>query len=111
MLKILTSSLFISLLASSSVFAEEQHNHSQGMGHEGMQAMQLTNGVAKMVDQKNGKITLQHGEIVKVMPAMTMSYRVKQMQQLQSIHAGDKVRFALEKMNNNYVVTHIEVAK
>lgn len=110
MLKILKRGLFIAILASSSTFAEEQHNYSQGMGHDG-QATQLTKGVAKMVDLKNSKITLQHGEIVNVMPAMTMSYHVKQAQQLESIHAGDKVRFALEKMNNNFVVTHIEVAR
>ena len=72
---------------------------------------QLTDGVVEKVDLKNGKITLQHGEIVNVMPAMTMSYRVKQVQQLESIQAGDKVRFALGKMNNDYVVTHIEVSR
>lgn len=138
MQKTLMSSLFIAFLASSGAFAEEQHKHSQGIGHDGMQQMdhaamksmrdnmlaakempqddgqatQLTGGMVKKVDLKNGKITLQHGEIANVkMPAMTMSYRVKQAQQLESIHADDKVRFAVEKLNGEFVVTHVEVVK
>lgn len=103
MQKILTSSLFLAFLASFSAFAAEQHDHS--MGHDGMQQMDqaamkaihdnmhagkamphndgqatpLTDGVVKKVDAQNGKITLAHGEIANIkMPAMTMSYRVKQ---------------------------------
>lgn len=125
---VLTSGLFLALLANFTVFAAEQHNHSQGMNHGAMQktesaqmkamphgdgqAMQLTDGVAKKVDQKGGKITLQHGEVANVkMPPMTMSYRVKQAQQLESIHAGDKVRFAMDKVNDEFVVVHIKVVK
>ena len=117
---VLTSGLFLTLLASTGAFASEQHNHSQGMNHETMQkmdhaamkAMTLTDGIAKKVDVQNGKVTLAHGEIVSVkMPAMTMSYRVKQAQWLESIHADDKVRFAMEKVNNEFVIVHIEAVK
>ena len=109
----LTGGLFFAMLASSTAFAvAEQHNHSMdreaAMSHDAGKAMPLTDGLVKKVDQKNGKITLQHGDIEDVMPAMTMSYRVKQAQQLESIQAGDKVRFAMEKLNDDYVVTHIE---
>lgn len=116
----LMSSLFLALLVSTGAFAAEQHNHSQGMNHEAMQqmapaatkAMPLADGVVKKVDAQNGKITLQHGEIANVkMPAMTMSYRVKQAQQLESIQAGDKVRFAVDKLNGEFVVMHIEAVK
>ena len=136
MQRTLLSSLFISLLVSYSVGAEEQHD--RGMSHDGMQQMDpaamkamhdnmhggkamphddgqtmpLTEGIAKKVDQQGGKVTLQHGEIANVkMPAMTMSYRVKQAQQLESIHAGDRVRFAMEKVNDEFVVVHIETVK
>lgn len=115
----LLSSLFLALLASTGAFAAEQHNHGQGMKHEAMQqmasaatkAMPLNDGVVKKVDMQNGKITLQHGDIANVMPAMTMSYRVKKTQQLEPIHAGDKVRFTMEKLGDDYIVTHIEVAR
>lgn len=123
----LTSSLFLALLASTGAFAAEQHNHSQGMSHEAMQkaehaqmkamphddgqAMPLIDGTVKKVDLKSGKITLQHGDIANVMPAMTMSYRVKQAQWLESIRAGDKVRFAMDKLNGEFVVVQIEAIK
>ena len=122
----LTGSLFFSLLVSTNAFADGQqgqtgnHDAMQQMDQAAMKVMQhgdgkampLTDGVVKKVDLKNGKVTLQHGEIANVkMPAMTMSYRVKQAQQLESIHAGDKVRFAVDMLNNDYVVTHIEVVK
>lgn len=114
---VLTSSLFFAMLVSSTAFAEGQHNHSQGMNHEAMQqmdmaqmkAMQLADGIVKKVDLKGNKITLQHGEIASVkMPAMTMDYRVKQAQWLESIHAGDKVRFAMDKVNEEFVVVYIK---
>ena len=108
----LTGGLFFAMLAGTGAGATEQHNHSMdreaAMSHDAGKAMPLTDGLVKKVDQKNGKITLQHGDIVDVMPAMTMSYRVKQAQQLESIQAGDKVRFAMKKLNDDYVVTHIE---
>lgn len=123
---VLTNNLFIALLACTSAFAAEQH--SQGMKHDATQQMdhaamkamhrddgqsvQLTDGIVKKVDQMDGKITLQHGEIANInMPAMTMSYRVKQAQWLQSTHSGDKVRFAIDKLNDGYIVTHIEVVR
>jgi len=136
MRKTLTSSLFLAFLASTSAFAAEQHDHS--MGHDGMQqmdpaamqamhdnmhvgkamphddgqAMLLSDGIVKKVDAQKGKVTLTHGEIANVrMPAMTMSYRVKQAQWLESIHVGDKVRFAMDKVNDEFVVVHIEAVK
>lgn len=115
---ILASSLVFSLLVGSAAFAEAQQGHTmnreamQKMDMAQMKAMPLTDGVAKKVDQKSGRITLQHGEVSNVkMPAMTMSYRVKQVQQLESIHAGDKVRFAMDMVGDDYIVTHIEAAK
>lgn len=117
---VLTSSLFFAMLASSAAFAEGQHNHSQGMNHEAMQqmdtaqmkAMPLADGIVKKVDLNGSKITLQHGEIANVkMSAMTMSYRVKQAQQLESMRAGDKVRFSMDKVNDEFVIVHIEAIK
>lgn len=117
---VLTSGLFLTMLAGTGAFASEQHNHSQGMNHEAMQQMDhaamkempLTDGIANKVDAKNGKVTLTHGEVANVkMPAMTMSYRVKEAQWLKSIQAGDKVRFAMDKVGNEFVVVQIEAVK
>jgi Cu/Ag efflux protein CusF len=88
------------------------HGAMQPMNQAQAKVMPLIDGVARKVDHKGGKITLQHGEIASVkMPAMTMGYRVKQPQQLESIQPGSKVRFMMEKMGDDYIVTHIEPAR
>ncbi len=113
MRKIIKIGLFSVLLASTSVIAAEP----QHMNHEAMQAMtkdagqQWSDGVVKKVDQKQSQITLKHSAIAGSMPAMTMSYRVAPSESLKSMHAGDKVRFVLEKNHEAYVVTHIEVLR
>ena len=117
---ILTGSLILGLLTCFGAWAVDQHDHTQGMNHEAMQSMsmpagnavQMTEGIVEKVVQKEGKITLRHGEIASAkMPAMTMSYRVKQAKWLESIHVGDKVRFAIDKQNDEYVVTQITPVK
>lgn len=113
----LTCGLFLSLLAGATAFAEGQpgqagkHDTMQQTNQAAAKATQLTEGIVKKVNLMGGNITLKHGEIVNVMPAMTMTYRVKQAQQLESIRVGDKVRFAVEMQNDDYVVTHIELVK
>ncbi len=114
----LAISIFLVFLASAPAFSGDQHGHElnhdavQGTHQAGKQTMKFNEGIAKKIDQKNGKVTLQHGDITSVnMPAMTMNYRVKDVLQLKSLNAGDKVRFSMEKINNDYVVTHIELVK
>lgn len=115
MRQIIKISLFLVWLASTSAIAAEH----QYLNHEAMQAatmeagraMQWSDGMVKKVDQKAGQITLKHSAIAGSMPAMTMSYHVVPAESLKSIQAGDKVRFVLEKDNEAYVVTHIEVVR
>lgn len=96
MKKILSSSFsFVFLLASLSVFAAPLHD-----------------GVVKKLYQKKAIVTLQHGDLAEVgMPAMTMDYSVRHAQDLAALHAGDKVRFTLEKRGADYIVIHIEAVK
>lgn len=75
-------------------------------------AAPLHDGLVKKLDQKKASVTLQHGDIAEVgMPAMTMSYPVRHAQELAALHPGDKVRFAMEKHDADYIVTHIEAVK
>lgn len=92
---LLSSFSFVFLLASLSVFAAPLHD-----------------GVVKKLDQKKATVTLQHGDIAEVnMPAMTMSYPVRHAQGLANLHPNDKVRFTMEKKQDDYIVTHIEAVK
>lgn len=62
----------------------------------------------RKVDKDSGKVTLKHGPIANLeMPPMTMVFRVKEPKMLDTLKAGDKVRFKAEKVQGNYTVTEI----
>ncbi|HET9644680.1 MAG TPA: copper-binding protein [Burkholderiaceae bacterium] len=66
-------------------------------------------GEVRKVDSAQQKVTLKHGEIKGLdIPAMSMAYRVKDPGQLMHIAAGDRVRFAIEKIDGTYTVTTIQ---
>jgi Cu/Ag efflux protein CusF len=68
-------------------------------------------GEVRKIDKAQAKITLKHGEIKSLdMPPMTMVFRIKEARMLDALSVGDKVRFAAEKQDGNYVVTQISKA-
>jgi len=65
----------------------------------------------RKVDKDAAKITLKHGEIKNLeMPAMTMVFQVKDKAMLDKVKAGDKVRFAADKVGGAFTITQIEPA-
>ena len=107
--------------------ADHDHSTPEGMAQH-MQMMQdmpgmtataqsasdqpQTEGVVRKIDLAAGKITLRHGAIPGMgMGAMTMVYAVKDKAMLDGLKAGDKVRFAAEKVDGSYIVTRIEKAE
>ena len=63
------------------------------------------------VDVPGKTITLAHGDIQNVdMPAMTMTFRVKDAGLLDKVKAGDKVRFSADKVDGLITVVAIEPA-
>lgn len=99
------------LTASPIALAEMDHAmHGLDMNHAQAPA-NLADGTVKKVDQALGKLTLQHGPLENLgMPAMTMVFRVKDAAWLGQVKAGDRIRFAAEKLNGAYTVTQIEKA-
>ncbi len=106
------------------VFAPLQQGAAQGMmgsqgqgagGHSGTMMEQpgaMADGEVRKVDKDAGKVTIKHGPIPSMeMPPMTMVYRVKEPAMLGAVKAGDKVKFAAEKLGGAYTVTKIEVAR
>jgi Cu(I)/Ag(I) efflux system periplasmic protein CusF len=68
-------------------------------------------GEVRKVDKDAGKITLKHGPIGNLeMPAMTMVFRVKDPSMLDKVNAGQKVRFAAEKVGGALTITDIQPA-
>ncbi|MBL8525754.1 MAG: copper-binding protein [Betaproteobacteria bacterium] len=69
-------------------------------------------GEVKKVDKEAGKVTIKHGEIKNLdMPAMTMVFRVKEAAMLDQLKTGDKIQFAADKIDGNFTVTKVEIAK
>ncbi len=69
----------------------------------------MTEGEVRRIDLAAGKLTIRHGAIVNLdMPAMTMSFRVKDPAMLKELKVGDKIRFVAESVNGAALVTRIE---
>jgi Cu(I)/Ag(I) efflux system protein CusF len=85
------------------------HGSSQAVSTE---QQPLTDGEVRKVDKEAKKLTIRHGPITNLdMPAMTMVFQVKDPAMLDSVKAGDKVRFVADKAGGAYTVTKIEPAK
>ena len=97
---ILAATMFL-CLAAQPALADDKH-------HTG----DLTEGEIRKVDKDAGKITIKHGAIKNLdMPDMTMVFRVKEAGMIEQVKAGDKIRFSADKIDGQYTVTRIEVAK
>lgn len=65
-------------------------------------------GLVKRVDTTNQMITLDHGQVGKLMQPMLMSYAVTSPAMLKSVKDGDSAVFTLsEKTPGNIVITAI----
>lgn len=69
----------------------------------------LTDGVVQKVDKTAGELTLKHGPLPSIgMGAMTMAFSVSDRKMLESVTAGDKVRFAADIVKGKPTVTKME---
>lgn len=71
----------------------------------------MADGEIRKVDRSAAKLTIKHGPLphLDMMP-MTMVFRVKDKAMLDTVKAGDKVRFAAEKIEGALTVTALEAA-
>jgi Cu/Ag efflux protein CusF len=75
-------------------------------------AQAMADGEIRRVDKEAKKLTIKHGPLPDLdMPAMTMVFQVKDPAVLDQVKAGDKVKFAAEKLGGAYTVTKIEAVK
>jgi Cu/Ag efflux protein CusF len=76
-------------------------------------AQSLTDGLVTKVDASAQKITIKHGSMKKfdMDESMTMVYRAQDPAMLQTVKAGDKVKFDAENVNGQFVVTKIQKTK
>lgn len=94
--------------------AQSDHaSHHKTSAHAASDNVAFTDGEVRKVDKGAGKITLKHGPIPSLdmgMP-MTMVFRVKDPAMLDTVKAGDRVRFKADKVQGAYTVTEIALAR
>ncbi len=74
-------------------------------------AQPLSEGTVKKVNA-SGRITIVHGPLANLgMPAMTMTFGVKDKALLRGIKPGDRVRFRAEQAANGLIVTRLIVIR
>lgn len=76
-------------------------------------AQSLTDGLVTKVDASAGKITIRHGPMKKfnMDDGMTMVYRAQDPAMLQTVKAGDQIKFDAENVKGQFVVTKIQKNK
>jgi len=74
---------------------------------------EMVDGQVTKVDGSAKKITLRHGPIKKfgMDEGHTMVFAVQDPAVLKEVKAGDKVKFAPDRVNGQFVVTRIEKAR
>ena len=77
--------------------------------HEAGHGRNVSTGVVQEIDTTGNAITLKHGPIKNMkMPAMTMSFGVKDPAMLGKVKVGEKVEFTVENVGNAPTVTMIK---
>ena len=72
----------------------------------------MTDGEVRKVDKEGGKLTLKHADIKSLdMPAMTMVFVVKDKAMLDTLKAGDKIRFKAINDAGKFTVTEMQMAQ
>ena len=106
---------FATTLFAAAAFASAQDhahgNHGTQSAAQASATAELVDGEVKKIDKDAGKMTLRHGELKNLnMPAMSMVFRVKDPAMLDQVKAGDKVRFAADRVNGAITVVELEAA-
>jgi Cu/Ag efflux protein CusF len=108
MTAVLTATLAAPLCAQTQSTDHDKHHPATSAA-----AQALVDAEVRKVDKETRKITLKHGPIPSLdMPGdMTMVFRVSDPAMLNRVKAGDKVKFAADKVNGVFTVTSMEVVK
>lgn len=81
-------------------------SHKEKVVAEATQPM--STGEVKKIDKEQGKITIKHGELNNLgMPPMTMVFHVKDVAMLDTLKAGQTIKFIAENVNGALTVVKI----
>lgn len=112
----LFSLIALATVLPAAALAASEHAHDHGAAPattaKPMASTPMSEGQVKKVDSSAAKITIAHGPLESLaMPAMTMTFVVKQPAELKKIKVGDKIRFIAEIVDGVMTVAHLEPAR
>ena len=111
-MKTITIAALLVALATPALAQQKAEDHSSHHPTAAASTAEITEGEIRKVDKDAKKLTIRHGEIKNLdMPPMTMVFQVKDASVLETLKAGDKVRFVVQKSDTGFVVTDIQAAK
>lgn len=111
-MKTITIAALLVALSAPALAQQKAEDHSAHHPAAAASAADMTEGEIRKVDKDAKKLTIKHGEIKNLdMPPMTMVFQVKDASVLDTLKAGDKVRFVVQKSDTGFVVTDIQAAK
>lgn len=88
----------------------EHHEHAAMNATNGPAAPQaLVEGVVKKVDVARGRLSVAHGAASSGMPAMTMSFKLKEAAWIDRVKEGSRIRFATETIDGAMTIVRLEV--
>ena len=106
---IVVAATFIAFTSPLPALAEDDHHKSPAKAAPS--SAPLADGEVRRVDKDAGKITIKHGPIPSLdMPPMTMVFQVKDPALLDTVKAGDKIKFEAERIGGQYTVTRLAPA-
>lgn len=109
-MKFIHSTLLLSIVLAGPALAQQKADEHSSHHVTTAASADMAEGEVRKVDKDASKVTLKHGEIKSLeMPAMTMVFTVKDKAMLDSVKAGDKVRFKVVNDAGKFTVTEMQV--
>ena len=103
---------FAPLGGAAPAFAQSEHDSHHVAQATPTADKALADGTVKKVDKAAGKLTISHGPLEHLdMPPMTMVFRAADPAMLDEVKAGDRIRFAAERVGGAFTVTALEVVR
>jgi Cu/Ag efflux protein CusF len=111
-MKFIHPTLLLSIVLAGPALAQQKADEHAAHHVAAAASADMADGEVRKVDKEASKVTLKHGEIKSLdMPAMTMVFVVKDKAMLDSIKAGDKVRFKATNDAGKFTITEIQVVR
>lgn len=102
----------VAFVMSAGVLAQTTIKNSVPTETTAGKAADMTYGEVRKIDKEAGKVTLKHDRIENLdMPGMTMVFRVKDKNMLNTIQVGEKIKFKAVNDKGKLTVTDIKANK